>query len=254
MKSILERPILFFLVFLSCPTLAQEEISKISFDSVPGGTRFVNGSALPIELQGDTVVAGDLNTSGEVATDTGFRFPDGTIQLTAATAGVGVTANAGLYSNTIAAISPPLAYTEICFKNGNVSADIHAGGEPTAGGNCLPGDIGWIIERFERSAGVATSWANARTECLTDGMRLPEPYEWVYSCEIAGVQAIADMIDDWEWASNTVGMIRRSYDSSPDFASLDIPMLGAGSCTFGAHGTLARNDGAESAGSFRCVR
>lgn len=254
MNTIRKIATLYFLLFLSWSALAQEEIAKITFDSVPGGTRLTNGGGPPIELQGDSTVTGNLSSSGEVATATGFRFPDGSIQLTAAGPGIGVTANAGLYGNTIVDTSPPMAYTEICFKDGDISADIHAGGEPTAGGNCLPGDIGWIIERFERDTGVATSWTSARSTCLTDGMRLPEPYEWIFSCEVAALHAISSMTDDWEWASNAVTMSRRSYDSSPDFVSLIIPVMGSGACTFGHEGVLARNDGVESTFVFRCVR
>lgn len=153
---------------------AQGEIVSIPFETIPENTSFAGSE--PIELQADTEVTGDLHATGELSTDTGLRFPDGSFQATAGGgAGAGLTANAGLYGNTIADITPPNAYTEICVKNGDVFFDIHAAAEPTAGGNCLPGDTGWIIERFERDAGTALSWTNARMECLKDGCACPSP-------------------------------------------------------------------------------
>ncbi|ETX08737.1 MAG: hypothetical protein ETSY2_03630 [Candidatus Entotheonella gemina] len=44
---------------------------------------------------------------------------------------------------------------------------------------CLPGDIGWIIEADERPM---ESWEMAKAECLKFGMRLPEPFEFLFSC------------------------------------------------------------------------
>ncbi|NJL26468.1 MAG: hypothetical protein HC897_00645 [Thermoanaerobaculia bacterium] len=254
MKRMFKHSILLVFAFLALPAVAQEAISTITFEAVPEETQFVNGASQPIRLQGDTAISGNLSSAGEIGTDAGIRFPDGTFQQTASAATVGVTANAGLYGNTIANISPPQAYTEICIKNGAMFADIHSGGDSTAGGNCLPGDVGWIFERFERDSGAQATWAEARTACLKDGMRLPEAYEWVVACEIATAQAIEGMTDNWEWASNSVELIRRSYDSSLDFVAITIPLLGQGSCGFGTYGVLARNDGAVSVARFRCVR
>lgn len=243
-----------FILLLPSLGWTQDEISEIPFESVPGDTQFVVGGGETIGLRGDTAVAGGLEATGEVESQTGFRFPDGTLQLSAAEIGNGSTVHQGIYGNTIADFTPPQAYTEICFKNGGVSSDIHNADEPTAGGSCVPGDIGWIYERFERDAGVDTTWTNARIACLNDGMRLPEPFEWIATCEMAASLAIVDMSDDWEWGSNSVTMIRRSYDSGPDFASLIVPILGNGSCTFATEGNLARNDGDSSTFKYRCVR
>lgn len=234
----------------SKPALPQDEIRAIPFDSIPAGTSFVAGSQ-PIQLEADTNVSGSLVAAGEVSTNTGVRYPDGTVQTTADRVGAGITANAGLYSNTIPEVTPSLAYTEVCIKSDGVSFDIHDSDEPTTGGNCVPGDKGWIIERFERDAGAAQSWTSARMECLISGMRLLEPFEWQFSCENQAEFAVSDLQDDWEWTGNSVSLIR--IDTSSSFGSLDVPIMGNGSCTHGTHGTLARNDGAFSGPyQFRC--
>lgn len=234
------------------PALAQDDISAIPFESIPGMTRFAVGNEESIQLVADTVVTGDLSSTGEVAPGTGIRFPDGTLQTTATSAGAGITANAGLYSNTIPDFSPPLAYTEVCIRAGDVMFDIHAGGESTAGGNCLPGDTGWIIERFERDAGALVSWSTARLECLKSGMRLPEPFEWQVACGNSAEFAVSDLEDGWEWTGNSVFAIRA--ESSPVRSSLDAFLMGNGSCTHGVHGVTARNDGATTTGEMRCAR
>lgn len=241
------------LVLGSVPAFSQDEISAIPFDSIPGGTSFISGAGVAISLQADTAVTGDLSATGEIAPGTGIRFPDGTVQTTASTAGAGITANAGLYSNTIADFTPPFAYTEVCVKAGAVEFDIHAAGEPTAGGNCLPGDTGWIIERFERDGGATFLWAAARMECLKSGMRVPEPFEWQFSCDNSAEYAVSDMEDSWEWTSNSIFAVRAD-SLSPPRAALDSLIMGNGSCSHGAHGTTARNDGATTPAQLRCAR
>ena len=156
---------------LASAGLAQDEIYSIDFDTIPEGT-LVNGGGAAIDLQGDTNVSGQLAAGGEVRSEVGFRFPDGSLQTTASV-GASVTANLGMYRNTIVDFAPPNAYTEICIKAGAVQFDIHAALESTQGGDCLPGDVGWIIERLERDLGAQVSWSSARLECLKDGMRLP---------------------------------------------------------------------------------
>lgn len=224
--------------------IAQSEIASITFESIPGGTTMANGGQ-PIELQADTNVSGSVSAAGEIEAGEGFRFPDGSVQVTAGSSSSGVTANAGLYRNMIADFTPPNAYTEICIKAGVVTSDIHAAGEPTSGGNCLAGDTGWVIERFERSDG-ATSWASARLECLKNGMRLPEVFEWQVSCADAALFALSDMTSDREWTSNATASVNGS--------NLLAASLGDGSCINGAGITVANSISTQSTARFRCVR
>ena len=228
---------------VSAVAIAQQQITSVAFDEIPEGTELAGGGS-PITLQGDT------NVVGEISTTTGIRFPDGTLQVTA---GGGSAENNGLYSNTIADFSPPNAYTEICIKNGTVESDIHDPGEPTAGGDCEPGDIGWVIERFERNSGAAVPWSTARLECLKDGMRLPEPFEWQVACTDQAL-AVSDMEDDAEWASNSTMIVRRDNDATSTGVFLIVPVMGHGSCVRASHGSIARSDSVPNSGVLRCAR
>lgn len=229
--------------------LAQAEIVMIPFESVPGDTAFAVGTGEPIELQADTEVAGDLGATGQVASDTGFRFPDGSVQVTAGAGTPGATANAGLYSNTIADFSPPNAFTEVCVKGGGVLFDIRAAGEPTAGGNCVPGDTGWIIERSERNDAGGVPWVEARMDCLRDGMRLPEPFEWQFSCFNDSDFAMIDMKSGSEWGSNSV-----TLTSASSFVGIEVPVLGIESCIRGRNASIANITGTSGTAGYRCVR
>jgi hypothetical protein len=104
-------------------------------------------------------------------------------------------------SNKIVDISPSDAYTEICFKNGNTYYDGHSGGESTQNGECLPGDLGFIIEK---NVSPNTAWSDAKYNCYQKGMRLPEPDEWQYSCRHASSARLNDMPKDLEWTSTYV--------------------------------------------------
>lgn len=232
-----------------CPVVsAQQPIANIPLDSIPAGTTVVSGPAAPIGLLADTDIAGRLDASGEVGTGTGIRFPDGTLQVTAANTATGLTANQGLYSNRIPLFSPPNAYTEICFKSGAVMFDIHAIGETTTGGFCEPGDTGWVIERFERASGAGQSWTAARAECLLDGMRLPEPFEWQFSCDDAALFALDSMTDDDEWASNSTQL-----DTTPGLGYVAAIIFGGGSCSDGSRGAVGRSDAVRGEFTARCV-
>ena len=158
-----------------------------------------------------------------------------------------LTANQGLYENRIAYFTPPLAYTEICFKNGTVSFDSHLGGESTAGGNCEPGDLGWIIEQQERTE---QPWEEARQACLVDGMRLPEPFEWKLSCEGASTYDISATTDDWEWTSNVASAIEAANGRT----GIGVSVMGDGSCSHGSYNWAAPDDGSDASEPFRCVR
>lgn len=89
----------------------------------------------------------------------------------------------GMYNNRIILSTYPAAYTEICFKNGSVYNDQHTAGQSTSGGNCLPGDIGFVIEQNLRTA---QKWEYAKVTCTSNNMRLPEVFEWKYACNAGG--------------------------------------------------------------------
>ena len=223
--------------------VAQEEILSVPFESVPEGVKVVGGGE-EIVLQGDVVVGGELDTTGEVATGVGVRFPDGSLQVSAGAAGAGAS---GPYGNRIPDFTPPNAYTEICIKGGEVLFDIHSASEPTTGGDCVPGDLGWVLERFERNGGAASSWRQAQLSCLKDGMRLPEVLEYQLSCDDAAVFALTDMTDGWEWASNQAVPM---YTSA---SGLSVVVMGSGSCNSGSFSWVARGSGSPSNQSFRCA-
>ena len=227
------------LLLIACALPAQDEIQQVTFDEIPAGTTFSSSS--PITMQGDVLVAGEVEASG------GYRFPDGTLQTTAEGA-VGSSANLGLYANRIIAFSPPLAFTEVCLKSGSVLVDIHSVGESTTGGSCVPGDLGWLIERDELSA---LTWASARMTCLLVGMRLPEPFELSYSCENDGVLALNSMTDNNEWASNSA----TTALSTSSTHGVAVPSIGGGGCERGQRSWIARSstNGGEVL-AFRCVR
>lgn len=223
---------------------AQDEISSIAFDTVPGNTALIGGGT-PISLEADTNIAGSVEAIGEVATGVGIRFPDLSLQTTASS-GASITANSGLYNNTIIDISPPSAYTEVCVKGGSLVFDIHAASEPTSGGNCQPGDTGWILERFERES---ADWAVARLECLKVGMRLPEPFEWKIGCINATDLALDAIDDNWEWSSNAALPV---IDSPA--GRLIVSVLGNGSCSHGSWSNFANGGGTANSYSYRCAR
>ena len=216
-----------------------QPITEIPFDQIPENSELVSAS---IHLDGD------VSSSGEVGTDIGFRFSDGSLQTTPASSAVvteSTTANSGLYSNKIVEFVPPAGYVEICFKAGSILSDFHNISESTAGGNCLPGDIGWVIERDERAA---SSWTNARVACLMHGMRLPEPMEWQYTCEQSMVFGVNNMTGNWEWASN---------QSQSEFATEGrtvAAVSGDQGCSYAGFSNLGNNSGLQSERYYRCAR
>lgn len=241
----LAQVLTWLMVPLSSLAAAQQPLPTIKFDSIPEGAQLVSN---PIGLEGDVNVTGDLDVTGEIRTGIGIRFPDGSLQVTAASpaAGSGLTANSGLYGNTIADFSPPLAYTEVCFKGGAVAFDVHATGETTAGGNCVPGDIGWIIERFERGGEEDFSWTEARAACLMFGMRLLEPFEWQFSCDNAGTFQLSNMINGLEWVSNTATLLETT--------TVAAPLFGKTNCLSAERGVIGNTNDNQSRHLMRCGR
>lgn len=192
---------------------------------------------------------GGLEVGGTIDAKSGIRFPDGTVQLTAAGSPPDLTANAGLYNNRIVEFSPPAAYTEVCFKEGEVQFDIHTFGESTTGGSCVPGDVGWVIERDERTA---EPWEDARVTCLLVGMRLPEPFEFKFSCLRDGLMGLSDIAEEGEteWAANAALPLL----NGDHVAGVGVASLGGVECKFGGWGWVALNIPFESAVPYRCVR
>lgn len=193
--------------------------------------------------------SGDLGVGGSITTGAGIEFPDGTVQTTAAgPATSGITANAGLYDNRIIDFSPPLPYIEVCFVGGGIEFDIHVnGGESTAGGDCAPGDRGWVIEREARAANY---WEEARAECLLSEMRLLEPFEFLLSCRRAQSLGLIGMTGGWEWVGNQAVLV------TPGYHAVAAVLLGFDGCDRGELGGVARSDqvGVGAQVQFRCAR
>ena len=158
-----------------------------------------------------------------------------------------MTANDGMYDNRIADMTPPLAYTEVCFKGGSTQYDYHAVSESTAGGNCLPGDVGFIIERDQRTGAM---WVAARQNCLNFGMRLPEPFEWQLSCNNRATWNIWSMTNgNYEWASNSAQVI------PVDLLRAVVVINFGNTCGRAGTGTIAFSTGDnQGIKTYRCVR
>lgn len=204
----------------------------------------------PLQAQSATP---SLSVDGPIESRAGgFTFPDGTTQMTATAPvigdPIGQSANQGLYDNRIVEISPPLPYVEVCFKGGTFQFDIHGnGGDSTSGGSCVPGDVGWVIERDER---VAAYWEDARATCLMNGMRLPEAFEYMFSCRREQQLALVNMTVNVEWAGNTA--LVATDNTGP---SLVAAAIGAEGCDQGSWGNIAHNPVTGSAvAAYRCVR
>lgn len=155
--------------------------------------------------------------------------------------------NTGQYANQIGRLEPPEAYTEICFIAETVGSDQHNGTESTNGGNCAPGDIGWIIEQEERPA---KCWDAAKAACLQLGMRLPGPFEFHYSCRNSVAFGLNGMTGNYEWATNSAFPIADSVRGSGLGATI-AGNLGCGNATWD---WVARGDADQcDPRPFRCV-
>ncbi len=231
------------------PAAAQEEgggtmIQNIPFETLPAGVDLVGPGG--ITLDGPTAVTGSLTVAGILeSTIGGILFPDGTVQTTAATTSGAQTANSGLYNNRIPDFTPPQPYSEICFKAGSVQSDIHAISESPAGGLCEPGDLGWIIERDERTA---ATWEAARVQCLLQGMRLPEPFEWRVSCVDAATFGLNDMTGNAEWASNAaIPLVTTSS------VGIGATIFGFSTCSSASFSWVGRGTPSSESEAYRCL-
>lgn len=184
----------------------------------------------------------------------GFQFPDGSVQESAATESGEVldavqplSVTGALYDNRVPDFTHAAAFIEVCFKGGEQLVDENDAGSSTAGGNCLPGDVGFIMEREERPA---AAWYRAKSNCLKRGMRLPETFEYKLVCWQASSIGIVDMENDWEWASNQSLVTPHGSGGGGSI----VPLLGGGSCRIGHIGWIARADDVHAAYAYRCVR
>lgn len=224
---------------ISGPLQAQDPpIVEIPFESIPDGTQVQ--AAGGITLDGNVAVNQNLTAQGVIESAAGgFKFPDGSVQTTASS-------GPGIYNNRIVLMTPAQPFSEVCFKQGSIFGDIHVSSESSAGGNCLPGDVGYIIERNQRTA---ARWENAQVQCLLDGMRLPETFEWLYSCYNAATFGLNEMVGDWEWASSV---------SIPLYANnisrISVSKAGLSGCSFGSFDSVAQGNGAASIFPYHCVR
>lgn len=147
--------------------------------------------------------------------------------------------------NTVVDITPDRDYTEVCFKEGKTLTDISLKNTPTTGGNCNPGDVGFIIESNEREA---QSWQEARTICTEDGMRLPEPFEWQLACHNAKTWSINKIVGNWEWASNVVYPLNVMNNMGMVSA-----IFGFSGCHYGSWEWVAYLSGSQYKANFRCA-
>jgi len=228
--------------------------------TAPGEKLEVNGNIL---LTGGNSNDNNSNTNSPVYTiknvaapvnDTDVATKGYVDAASGGTASDSLTANEGAYSNKIPDMTPPTAYSEVCFKNGTTQYDNHDGSSTTEGGNCLPGDTGFIIEKNQRDA---QHWPDARAACTQIGMRLPEPFEYIYACDHLN-NNFSHPSDKREWISNSTHQQTSQWSQT---INIDVSYIGniSGNCYFTAPGEVTY-DGVPSdpvgPGSyyFRCVR
>jgi hypothetical protein len=169
-----------------------------------------------LEVNGNIKLTGD--TSGNPAYKiTNVIAPTGNSDVATkgyvdAAGGSGEGSN-GEYTNKIPDATPPNAYSEICFKGGTTKYDNHSSSETTQGGNCVPGDPGFVIEKNTRGK---ANHDEARFSCVSLGMRLPEMDEFSFAMKHAseaGINATTTNSTSWntdnfEHASNGVYMLQ----------------------------------------------
>lgn len=165
----------------------------------------------------------------------------------ASTAQVGsLSPNIGMYANQIPSMTPPAAYTEICFKSGATSFDAHSVSESTAGGNCVPGDIGYILEQNVRTT---KTWELAKEICTQNNMRLPEVFELKLACKNQATWSLTSIGDGNEWSSNQTfshWQPNSSYDTA-------VPVMQA-SCAQITLGNVGHSSNSEDSNPYRCAR
>ena len=154
----------------------------------------------------------------------------------------------GQYHNKIPHMAFPHPYTEICFTGEGVYADVHsAADESSAGGFCVPGDRGFVIEKNQRGR---TEWFRAKAKCLSDNMRLPEPFEWQISCRHQQQWSLEFSALEQEWGS---GLAHPQVLLNRE--GVGVPVLGGEKgCDYFGILWAGRVSGFQSYSSYRCAR
>lgn len=166
--------------------------------------------ALAFQTAAEAQQSTSISTADEIESRSGgFKFPDGTVQSTAAVSEElakeatdsvrRLTVSQGLYDNRIEEFTHARAFAEVCFKNGSILSDQNPGGTSTTGGECVPGDVGWILEADNR---LSAEWTDAKDTCLRVGMRLPEIFEFQFSCRNATSLGLNASVSGFEWMMN----------------------------------------------------
>src|SRR5690606_24932673 len=106
-------------------------------------------------------------------------------------------------------------------------------------------DQGFCIETTAR---VASSWAEAKTNCLSLGKRLPREFEWIITCSKRHELGINSFNNSWEWISNY------HLESQPDSYHLVASMPFSGECaTESLFIPLSASDSGHNL-SYRCAK
>lgn len=110
---------------------------------------------------------------------------------------------------------------------------------------------GFCIEANVRGNGL---WVDAKQDCLSDKMRLPEPAEWYYACNyLTGFSAIQSP-SGVEWVSNSSNMVRIDSTNKTGIAA---PLAAdVNNCSYASVGWAGYAGTAPVAASFyyRCMR
>lgn len=90
----------------------------------------------------------------------------------------------------------------------------------------------------------------AKAECLKFDMRLPEPFEFLFSCTNAEGFGLLNMTGNWEWDSNMAIPNLRDGDNR-----IGAAVSGRGGCNFSGLGTVGETrNGSQSVFNFRCAK
>lgn len=111
-----------------------------------------------------------------------------------------------------------------------------------------PNGEGFCIEKDERSA---TTWEEARNNCVAEFKRLPEPGEFKFACTRAGSLGLNNMTGNWEWSSN----FATQQLMSTTLQGTMVAMWGALGCTSAALGHVGTHTTpGNNSLNYRCVR
>lgn len=132
------------------------------------------------------------------------------------------------------------------YQSGSTSFDSHSVSESTAGGNCVPGDTGYILEQNVRTT---KTWELAKEICTQNNMRLPEVFELKLACKNQTTWSLTSIGDGNEWSSNQTfshWQPNSSYDTA-------VPVMQA-SCAQITLGNVGHSSNSEDSNPYRCAR